>query len=279
MPEIPQGRVRHIRFYIWYSRDMHRKGLKQLIYGFFLLIILAFFAWLFYLAFLQPAPTCTDGKQNQDETEIDCGGPFCGDCELNRVQAVRIFPALVISSPDSKRSTLLMQFQNPNANYGANPLSYTVNLYGADGGVIYTNTTDTFIYPSEITYRIEPNILISSNLIARSEIIIRNQEWVKRAEFTAPKTQVRDVRVEYNGVRSEATVSGVLKNDNPFIISRAVVGVMLYGDIGSLAGVSKTLLEGLQTLEERPFTITVPVIGVTASSSITETKMFIEAKR
>lgn len=258
---------------------MHRKGVKQLIYGFFLLVIISLIAWLFYLVFLQPAPTCSDGKKNQDEAEVDCGGAFCSDCELKRVQTVRTFPALALSSPDSKRSTLLIQFQNPNANYGANPLRYTVNLYGADGGVIYTNTSDTFIYPSEITYRIEPNIPVSSQLIARSEIAIRNQEWVRRADFSAPKTQVRDVKVEYDAAKREAVVTGVLKNDNPFIVSRAVVGVILYGETGALAGVSKTLLEGLQTLEERSFAVTVPVTGVAANGTITEPKVFIEAKR
>jgi hypothetical protein len=253
--------------------------MKQIIYGFFLLVIIALLAWLFYLAFLQPAPTCSDGVKNQEEAEIDCGGPLCGDCELKRIQSVRSFPALALSSPDSKRSTLLIQFQNPNANYGANPLSYTVNLYGADGGVIYTNTTDTFIYSSEITYRIEPNVAINSSRIARSEIVIRNQEWVRRVDFSAPKIQVRDVRVEYNEGKKEATVSGVLKNDNPFTVPRAVVGVILYGDTGSLVGVSKTLLEGLQTLEERSFTVIVPVTGVTTGANIAEPKVFIEAKR
>lgn len=258
---------------------MHRKGVKQLIYGFFLLVILSLISWLFYLAFLQPAPTCSDGKKNQDEVEVDCGGASCSDCELKRVQAVRIFPALALSSPDGKRSSLLVQFQNPNANYGANPLSYTVNLYGADGGVIYTNTTDTFIYPSEITYRIEPNIPVSSKLISRSEIAIRDQQWVRRADFSAPKTQVRDVRIEYDDVKHVAVVSGVLKNDNPFVISRAVVGVIVYGETGALAGVSKTLLEGLQTLEERSFTVSVPVTGIAQAGVVAEPKVFIEAKR
>lgn len=258
---------------------MHRKGVKQLIYGFFLLVIISLISWLFYLAFLQPAPTCSDGKKNQDEAEIDCGGVSCGDCELKRVQTVRTFPALALSSPDSKRSTLLIQFQNPNANYGANPLSYTVNLYAADGGVIYTNTTDTFIYPSEITYRIEPNITVNSSQIARSEIVIKNQAWVRRADFTAPKTQVRDVRVEYDSAKRSAVVSGVLKNDNPFIVSRAVVGVVLYGNTGSLVGVSKTLLDGMQPLEERSFTVTVPVTGLASGVIIAEPKVFIEAKR
>jgi hypothetical protein len=222
---------------------------------------------------------CSDGKKNQDETEIDCGGPNCGECELTRVQSVRTFPALTLNSPDGKRSTMLIQFQNPNANYGANPLAYTVNLYGADGGVIYTNTTETFIYPSEITYRIEPNIPVASSRIVRSEIAIRTQEWVRRADFSAPKTQVRDVKVEYDGTKRQASVTGVLKNDNPFIVSRAVVGVILNGDTGSLVGVSKTLLDGIQPLEERPFTILVPVTGVAASSTIAEPKVFIEAKR
>ncbi len=258
---------------------MHRKGIKQLIYGFFFLVVISVLVWLFYLAFLQPAPTCSDGKKNQDETEIDCGGSVCDDCELRRVQSIRVAPVLALSSPDSKRSTLLIQFQNPNANYGVNPLTYIVNLYGADGGVIYTNTTDTFIYPSEITYRIEPNIPISSNLISRSEIMVKNQTWARRADFIAPKTQVRDVQVAFNAATKTATVSGVLKNDNPFIVSRAVVGVVLYGDTGSLVGVSKTLLDGLQPLEERPFTVIAPVVGAFTADTVAEPKVFVEAKR
>lgn len=258
---------------------MHRRGIKQLIYGFFLLVVISLLSWLFYLAFLQPAPSCTDGKRNQDEAEVDCGGSFCPDCELRRLQSIRTFPAVALSAPDSKRSTLLIQFQNPNANYGAHPFTYSVSLYGADGGLIYTNTNETFIYPSEIMYRIEPNIPVASNLIARSEITIRDQEWVRRADFAAPKTQIRDVRVEYDGATKRATVTGVLKNDNPFILVRAGVGVMLYDQSGSLIGMSKTLLEGLQTLEERPFTVIVPVTGVSASSSIAEPRVFIETKR
>jgi len=258
---------------------MHRKGLKQLIYGFILLLILSLIAWAFYLMFLQSAPTCSDGKRNQDEVEIDCGGPSCSECELNRVQAIRTFPALALSSPDSKLSSLLIQLQNPNANYGANPLTYTVNLYGADGGVIFTNTTDTFIYPSETTYRIEPNIPVVGGLVSRSEIIIRDQQWVRRADFAALKTQIRDVRSEYDDAKKQTIVTGVLKNDNPFIVSKAVVGVILYGDTGSLAGVSKTLIDGLQPFEERPFSVIVPVTGISASSSIAEPKVFIEAKR
>ncbi len=257
---------------------MHRKGLKQLIYGFIFLIVLAGIVWLFYLAFFQPAPSCFDQKKNQDETEVDCGGS-CSDCELRRVQSIRTFPALALATADAKRSSLLIQFQNPNANYGANPLTYTVNLYGKDGGVIYTNTTDTFIYPSEITYRIEPNIPVASSQINRSELVIKKQEWVRRADFFAPKTQVRDVRVAYDPAKREATITGVLKNDNPFIVSRAVVGAILYTNLGSLAGVSKTLLEGLQPLEERPFSVITPVAGVADLTSFAEPKIFIEALR
>ncbi|MFT7579476.1 MAG: hypothetical protein ACI9MR_001140 [Myxococcota bacterium] len=30
---------------------------------------------------LTVAPTCTDGRQNQDETDVDCGGSVCGACD------------------------------------------------------------------------------------------------------------------------------------------------------------------------------------------------------
>lgn len=257
---------------------MHRKGVKQIIYGFFLLIIISLFAWLFYLAFLQPAPTCSDGKRNQDETEVDCGGPNCSECELKRVQAIRVFSPLTLPSPDGKRSTLLIQFQNPNASYGVYPLSYTVTVYGHDGGVIYKNAVDTFVYPSEITYRLEPNIPVASNVIERSEIAITRQEWVRRSEFSAPQMQVRDVRVERDGAAPQVAVTGVLKNDNAFIVSRAVVGVIVGGDGGSLVGASRTLIESLQPLEERYFSVMVPVAGV-SEGEVLEPKVFIEAKR
>jgi hypothetical protein len=32
----------------------------------------------------EPAPTCTDGVKNGQESDIDCGGPSCGKCSANQ---------------------------------------------------------------------------------------------------------------------------------------------------------------------------------------------------
>jgi hypothetical protein len=33
-------------------------------------------------------PDCTDGVQNQDETDVDCGGSICGDCAFGKVCSI-----------------------------------------------------------------------------------------------------------------------------------------------------------------------------------------------
>jgi predicted nucleic acid-binding Zn ribbon protein len=50
-----------------------------------------------------PCPTCSDGIQNQAETETDCGGPCPNICQSEvpllqpkRVQTIYIFIALVL---------------------------------------------------------------------------------------------------------------------------------------------------------------------------------------
>ena len=55
--------------------------LKQFLYGFFYLAILVSLIWLVYSFEFKPAPNCFDGKKNQEETGIDCGGS-CISCEV-----------------------------------------------------------------------------------------------------------------------------------------------------------------------------------------------------
>jgi hypothetical protein len=39
----------------------------------------------FTITALNPGgPTCSDGEQNGDETDVDCGGPLCGGCESGK---------------------------------------------------------------------------------------------------------------------------------------------------------------------------------------------------
>lgn len=260
---------------------MHRKLLKQIIYGGLYLAVIAGVVYLFYLVALSPAPTCHDNKQNQGEEQVDCGGPFCQACAIGKLQPIRTFPGLLLSSPDSKKTTLLIQFQNPNTTYGASTFSYTVTLYGPQNDVVYTLTADSFIYPGEIKYRIEPNIPINPLLVARSAITIGNVTWVERSEFSLPATQTRDIKTEVVTDRvqkTQAVVTGFLKNDNEFPLSRATVDVIMYNEFGSLVGVSKTLLENLQPFEERPFQVNIP-INAQDKDALKDTRVVVEAER
>lgn len=92
--------------------------------------IVAVFAAIIFataIAVFYKTPTCTDGKQNDDETGIDCGGSctyLCRvDVEMPLVRFVRSF------SPQPGRYDVIAYVDNRNTSAGAKDVHATVELY------------------------------------------------------------------------------------------------------------------------------------------------------
>lgn len=254
---------------------MQSRFLKQLIYGSLYLAILFGIGYLIYAAALRPAPSCFDGKQNQGETGIDCGGP-CPDCGLQTLEPIRVSPVSIFDIGD--RLSVLFELQNPNVRFGVNEFAYTIEFYGPGNMLISSLTRNSFIYPGEIKYIVEAGLDIDPGGIIRVEVKLANFSWKSLEEFSSPRTQTRDLKTEFDLEGNRVVISGLIVNQNSFPLTRVVVNAIVVNSGGARIGVSKTLVENIAPFGEKPFNIV--ALGFNIGDVDTDaTRIYLEARK
>lgn len=96
------------------------------------IIVAVFAAIIFATAFavFYKTPTCTDGKKNDDETDIDCGGSCTYLCRVDvETPLVRFARAF---SPQPGRYDVIAYVDNGNSTAGAKDVRVMVELYDKD---------------------------------------------------------------------------------------------------------------------------------------------------
>jgi len=248
---------------------------KQMIYGIFYLAVLSGVGFLLYTSNIIIAPTCLDGRLNQGEEEVDCGGPNCGSCELKHLQEIR---SSVQYFPIGTNTNVVTIFSNPNLNYGAT-FTYAVDFYDINRNKLYSLSKDAFIYSAEAQRVIvEPNLPFSSGPVFGSpEISLSQIEWKAKEEFKAPLIQLRQINTTISG--SRATVSGIVANRESTDLAEVSVGALVTRKSNRApVGASKTILQALKPFEERAFTISVPLTTTLKIAEI-ESIIYTAAKR
>jgi hypothetical protein len=131
---------------------------KQIIYG--LIIFLIFFSiFLFvFLKFRKPViATCFDGKKNQGEEGIDCGGP-CPPCEIKYAEPLKIYPTKYLVYSNSIDIVGLLE--NPNKNLALKKIKYYFEIYDLNRILKATTTLkETTLEPETKKYLLEINYL------------------------------------------------------------------------------------------------------------------------
>jgi len=95
----------------------------------------------------RPRPTCFDGKQNQAETGIDCGGPCALACTPD-ILPLKIYWARPLKVSDGLYDVAGL-VENENLNFGVRHASYTIYLYDKNHLLLTQKTGDTFVNPAE----------------------------------------------------------------------------------------------------------------------------------
>jgi len=250
---------------------------KQFIYGgitFFALVVLA--AAVVYFALPKAAPTCFDGRQNQRETGVDCGGP-CISCEIKGLPAPTVRLEKIFRSGD--RVLFAAEIENLNSEYGAKDLPYSVVAKDAGGATLQTIRGRTFIYALDRRYIVE---LFSAKpgQIAGAELVIAPSDsisWESRNTFRKPNAAVRDIAVSSDPDTRGYAVSGIITNRSEFALSRVEIIGFLYTAGGAQIAVSKTQMENMASFGERAFVLNFPAGRIEIDPS--KTRVFVYAIR
>ena len=132
------------------------------------------------------APSCIDGKQNQLEEGIDCGGTCTYLCTVSQsAPSVRFARAL---SPLPGRTDVIAYIDNPNRTSAAKNVPFTIELYSESNTVIARKEGVLDIPPNNTIPLFVPNFFSGSQTVAHTFVTIdaTTIKW-----FTAPDTQAR----------------------------------------------------------------------------------------
>lgn len=100
-------------------------------------------------------PTCSDGKKNQGEENIDCGGP-CEPC-VGEIKNLIVHWSKAFKLKDGKYEVVSL-VENPNIFAGIPSVKYKFNIYDNKNVLIAVKSGETFINPDEKFLIFEDNL-------------------------------------------------------------------------------------------------------------------------
>lgn len=229
---------------------------KQFLYGTFFLMIFSSAALWIYSIYLKPTPSCFDDSQNGGETGVDCGGP-CISCDVKDLKP--LFAAEPNLYGSDRVYSVSVRVQNSSQAFGARKFLYEVNFYDAKNALLKSILGESFIYANSSKNIVEAGARITNGIPTRAEMKIddANVKWVKAADFSEPKYELKDVNVALEN--GQVAISGTISNPNNFTFSKVVIGVFLSDKIGLKAGASRTELNNVDQQNQNSFKLFIPV--------------------
>jgi len=228
----------------------HRRNMIVSIFTIVVVIVLSIF--IFNKTYTPP--NCFDGKQNQGEVGIDCGGPCELLCPHQALDPIVHWRRLFEVAPGVYN--VLAYVENPNPTAGADDVTYRFGIYDADNVLLQERRGRVSLPPKTIVPIIE-NTLASGKLDASRVSFDFTSDMVwKRRSIEPPLIVIQDERLsdEDFAPRIQATIFST-----EFIPLRNVrVIAIVYDREGNAIAASNTLLERLAPDTRAPIFFTWP---------------------
>lgn len=230
---------------------MTRRAIKQIIIAFVYLLFFSGIGFLVY-AFNRPAPTCFDGIRNQEEEDVDCGGP-CLSCELKELKEIEVLWIEPVRNQNNFYD-LVAKIKNQNQNYGSGKIPYQFKVYDKSNNLIAGIPGQTYLLPNQSKYLVKAKIE-AVNSIGKINLSFGEAEWRKMDDYEVPQLAVQ--QKEYYRLKEPepgfSQVKGVLVNRSNFDFEQVEIDVLLYDSLNKLVGINTTEIRTILSGQERDF--------------------------
>ncbi|MBI5004932.1 MAG: hypothetical protein HZC04_01990 [Candidatus Lloydbacteria bacterium] len=186
---------------------------------------------------LNPAPSCTDGKQNQNETGIDCGGVCSNACVSGVLPLITLWSRVLPAGEGAYDAAGFIE--NPNLNAGIPAIAYTFKLYDKDNILVAEKSGKTFVNPNERFTLFESGIETGRRIPLRAFLEFQpGPQWkqsmaqkpplvVQNKKFTSGDKPLLEADVVNRSFDPQPNVIVVAtlfdSNDNVFAASKTVI--------------------------------------------------------
>jgi hypothetical protein len=234
------------------------RNTKRAVIIFVYLLIFSLLGLAIYFA-VRPVPSCSDGKLNQREDGIDCGGPCQACAKPLEAEDISVKEeAFVFAGPN--RYDGIVKISNPNTQYGSPLFSYKVQLKDGAGKVLTERSGTGFILPSETKYILEMNL--ESVVTPESvDFSIESINWEEFFEYRE-KPMMGIYNRQYSPITSGvgfSEVYGLLRNESPFDFNVIKIKIVLRDGTGKAVAANSTELRSVRSSEQRDFKLIWPL--------------------
>ncbi len=199
-------------------------------------------------------PSCSDGKQNQEETGIDKGGPcpilderFLGPSSILWSRSFPVRGGLY---------SAVAYIENPNEGAGVQKINYRFGLYDERNVLVAERKGTTFIMPSGITPVFEGAVGTGNRTVARTYFEFTSAPVWERLKNAASALVVSNKNV----MTPESTprLSARVKNISVAPVLNPLFVAVVFDPAGNAIAASGTTLPRLAPNEEREIIFTWP---------------------
>lgn len=194
------------------------------------------------IATLYQAPSCADGKRNQDETGVDCGGScklLCTDSQTAPVVSfVRELPQ------NSGRLDVIAYVENPNAFAAAKDVRYEIEFLGENGTTLGTKTGTIDLPPAASVPIYIPNAFADA-LSVRQTFLSFERESIR---WYTPEEELEPFGVDaiqVAGTEDAPRVTATITNPSTDSSRNVKVVATLFDEEGVVFAASQTVIASL----------------------------------
>ena len=229
----------------------------------FLIIVAVITVIVFSVLSFANQPTCIDGKKNQAEENIDCGGP-CEPC-VGEVKNLIIHWSKAFKLKDGKYEAASL-VENPNLFAGLSSVKYKFNIYDNKNILIVVKSGETFVNPDERLLIFEDNLDTGERTPKYVFLEIENNLNWKRIEKEKPQLVVSQKQF-INSEPFPKLVIGI-SNKSFMAVSNISLAAILYDEKKNAKSISVSKLESILGDSEKQVILTWPEIFLEEPDSI-----------
>lgn len=242
-------------------------------------IIMSILLVLGAIAFILTRPKqepCFDGKQNNHEEGVDCGGLCAKQCPLAaKPEDVKNISIKWVKFVRSGANTydLVALISNENTNWGVASLNYKFTYYNENGLRIGEKTGKTFVAPKgaksgeSVKYIIENN-MVSDTQIDRVDLSLGSYDWKKIEEGIEIEDRNEDsigisnASFQVDSMTKIYTATGKTQNESRYDFDTVTINVVVFDKDGGVIAASKTNQRTLKAGDGWGFAVIFPNLTV-----------------
>jgi hypothetical protein len=210
-----------------------------------------------FFVLIYEKPSCFDGKRNQDEKGIDCGGSCVLLCKEDSLPLVVLWERFFKVGDGNYNAAAYIE--NRNSNAGVKNVNYVFSFFNQEGVKIAEKRGQTRVFPQTIKPILISGVLTGKQVPTRVDFEFLENPIFEKEDPVLPLLITKNSKYfvdssSAGGPRVTATIQNISLEE----VNDVDVVVLLFDIMDNVVGVSSTYIERINPEESKDVSFTWP---------------------